>query len=95
MNTQMKDATVRKRQIENLESEKIVDKKTISEQRKYIQKLEKMLPKEKKIRILPKTVPKVVAKKVVAKNVDDVAANVARFDLIMKSDEDVSSGGTF
>ena len=96
LNTQMKDATVRKRQIENLESEKIVDKKTISEQRKYIQKLEKMLPKEKKIRILPKTVPKVVAKKVVAKNV--VKKNKVkedRFDLIMKSDEDVSSGGTF
>ena len=49
LNTQMKDATIRKRQIANLESEKIVDKRTISEQRKYIQKLEKMLPKEKKI----------------------------------------------
>ena len=54
-----------------------------------------MLPKEKKIRVLPKTEPKVVAKKVVKNAVKKNKVKEDKLDLIMKSDEDVSSGGTF
>jgi len=85
LNVQMKDAAVRKRQVESLESEKKKNKKSITEQLKQIRKLESMLPKDVK-----KVVVKKIDKKEKKRKVKE-----EQLDLIMKSDENTSSGGTF
>jgi len=93
LNTHMKDLADKKIQVTTLETEKKNSEKIITEQLTQIRKLENMLPKEEKVEVAETVVKKVVAKKVNKK--EKIIVKEEKLDLVMKSEGNTSSGGTF